>query len=244
MITESTSRKLGYRLGDVIEADLSENMDEVNKKEFIVEGIITNSEHMSDDYKVFTTKKNMEDMFQIHTLHSVEMNITSDIDQQETLKEVQSLIQQPQYANTILYNKAEELNDLEEQLLQRFFILFLAVGLIIIFTIIGLMNSAASSIKERIQELSMLRVLGYTKKRLFSLLLLEGALLTGTVGIFAVGLSMISTYCLLESLNATTFPSMPLLLGGIVVVSPLIGAGAVLFPALWTTRQDVMNGLR
>ncbi|MFT9819302.1 FtsX-like permease family protein [Lysinibacillus sp. NPDC056185] len=244
MITESTSKKLGYHLGDVIEADMSENVDEVDKKEFIVEGIITNSEHMSDDYKVFTTKKNMEDMFQIHTLHSVEMNITSDIDQQETMEEVQSLIQQPQYANTILYNRAEELNDLEEQLLQRFFILFLAVGLIILFTIIGLMNSTASSIKERIQELSMLRVLGYTKKRLFSLLLLEGALLTGTVGIFAVGFSMISTSCLLQSLNATTFPSMPLLLGGIIVLSPLIGMAAVLFPALWATRQDVMKGLR
>lgn len=244
MITESTSKKLGYQLGDIIEADMSENMDEVDKKEFIVEGIITNSEHMSDDYKVFTTKKNMEDLFQIHTLHSVEMNITSDIDQQETMEEVQSLIQQPQYANTILYNRAEELNDLEEQLLQRFFILFLAVGLIIMFTIIGLMNSTASSIKERIQELSMLRVLGYTKKRLFSLLLLEGALLTGTVGIFAVGLSIISTYCLLESLNATTFPSMPLLLGGIIVLSPIIGMAAVLFPALWATRQDLMKGLR
>lgn len=190
MVTEATSKKLGYHLGDIIEANMSENIDRVDKREFIVEGIITNSEHMSDDYKVFTTRKNMEDMFQIHTLHSVEMNITSDVEQQETMEEVQSLIQQPQYANTILYNRAEELNDLEEQLLQRFFILFLAVGLIIMFTIIGLMNSTASSIKERIQELSMLRVLGYTKKRLFSLLLLEGALLTGTVGIFAVGLSM------------------------------------------------------
>lgn len=244
MITEATSKKLGYNLGDVIEADMSENIGEVTRKDFIVEGIITNSEHMSDDYKVFTTKKNMGEIFQIHTLHSVEMNIISDIDQQETIEEVQSLIQQPQYANTILYNRAEELNDLEEQLLQRFFILFLAVGLIIIFTIIGLMNSTASSIKERIQELSMLRVLGYTKKRLFSLLLLEGALLTGTVGVFAVGLSMISTYCLLESLNATTFPLMPLLLGGIIGLSPLIGMGAVLFPALWVTKQDVMKGLK
>lgn len=244
MITENTSKKLGYHLGDVIEANFFENTDGVNKKEFIVEGIITNSKHMSDDYKIFTTKKNMEDMFQIHTLHSVEMNIVSDVAQQETMEDVQSLIQQPQFANTILYNRAEELNDLEEQLLQRFFILFLAVGLIIMFTIIGLMNSTASNIKERIQELSMLRVLGYTKKRLFSLLLLEGALLTGTVGIFAVGLSTISSYCLLESLNATTFPSMPLLLGSIIVLSPLIGMGAVLFPTLWATRQDVMKGLR
>jgi len=74
--------------------------------------------------------------------------------------------------------------------------------------------------------------------------MLEGALLTGTVGIFAVGLSVISTYCLLQSLNATTFPSMPLLLGGIIVLSPLIGMAAVLFPALWATRQDLMKGLR
>ncbi|GIN73321.1 hypothetical protein J14TS2_37960 [Bacillus sp. J14TS2] len=244
MLTETTSKKLGYHLGDVIEANISENTDQVDKEEFIVEGIITNSKHMSDDYKVFTTRKNMEEMFQIHTLHSVEMNLTSDVDEQETIEEVQSLIQQPQYANTILYNRVEELNKLEEQLMQRFLILFLAVGLIIMFTIIGLMNSTASSIKERIQELSMLRVLGYTKKRLFSLLLLEGALLTGTVGVFAVGLSMISTYCLLQSLNATTIPSMPLLLGGIIVFSPLIGMGAVLFPALWATRQDVMKGLR
>lgn len=50
--------------------------------------------------------------------------------------------------------------------------------------------------------------------------------------------------CLLESLNATTFHAMPFLLIKVIVVSPLIGVGAVLSPALWATRQDIMEGLQ
>lgn len=243
MLTEETANKLGYRLGDTIVVNVSDDLTVLDEREFVVEGIITNADHINDNYRLFTTRKNMDDMFGIQTLYRVEMNIHSE-EKVEIVESVKSLLQDPQYSNTILYDRAEELATLAEQFLQRVFILYLAVGLMIVFTIIGLMNSAASSIKERLEELSMLRVLGITKKRLFSLLLLEGALLTGTVGMFAVSLSTISAYCLLESLNASTITASPILLIGLVVVSPLIGAGAVLFPALWATKQDVMEGLQ
>ncbi|MDM5230065.1 FtsX-like permease family protein [Lysinibacillus pakistanensis] len=244
MITEDTSKKLGYQLGDVIEGENFGNIDGDDKRDFIVEGIITNSKHISDEYKIFTSKKIMGDMFDVNTLYSVEMNIESETDQAETIEEIQSLIQEPQYTNTILYNRAEELNELEEQFLQRFFILYLAVGLIIIFTIIGLMNSTASSIKERIQELSMLRVLGYTKGRLFSLLVLEGALLTGSVGVLSVILSTLSAYNLLLGMNAETIIITPNLLLGLIISSPIVGVIAVLFPAIWVIKRNVLEGIR
>lgn len=246
MISEATSKQLGYHLGDIVEGNTfeDEDTDKVNKREFIVEGIITNTEHMSDDYKIFTSKKIMDDMFNVNTLYSVEMNIVPEMSKNEIIEEVQSVIQEPQYSNTILYNRAEELNDMEDQFLQRFFILYLAVGLIIIFTIIGLMNSTASSIKERIQELSMLRVLGYTKGRLFSLLILEGALLTGSVGVLSVILSTFSAYNLLLGLNADTVIISPYLLLGLIIGSPIVGIIAVIFPAIWVIKRKVLEGIR
>ncbi|WP_106766262.1 ABC transporter permease [Paenibacillus faecalis] len=243
VIPEKTAKKLGYELGDTIVVNVSDDSAVLDEREFVVEGVVINADHLNEDYHFYTTRKNMDKLFGIQTLYRVDMNILHD-EKTETAASIQSLLQDPQYSNTILYDRAEELTALEEQFLQRVFILYFAVGLIIVFTIIGLMNSAASSIKERLKELSMLRVLGNTKKRLFSLLLLEGALLTGTVGMFAVGFSTISAYCLLESLNAATFHAMPFLLIGLVVASPMIGAGAVLYPALWATRQDVIKALQ
>lgn len=79
MITEDTSKKLGYQLGDVIEGENFGNIDGDDKRDFIVEGIITNSKHISDEYKIFTSKKIMGDMFDVNTLYSVEMNIESEI---------------------------------------------------------------------------------------------------------------------------------------------------------------------
>lgn len=243
LLTEETANKLGYRLGDTIVVNVSDDLTILDEREFVIEGIITNADHINDDYRLFTTRKNMDDMFGIQTLYRVEMNIHNE-DKLGTIKSIHSMLQEPQYSNTILYDRAEELKALEEQFLQRVFILYLAVGIMIIFTIIGLMNSAASSIKERLEELSMLRVLGSTKKSLFSMLLLEGALLTGTIGLLAVGFSTLSAYCLIVSLHATTFVALPVLLIGLVVASPFIGAGAVLFPALWVTRQDMVRALQ
>ncbi|MBO1001246.1 FtsX-like permease family protein [Pseudogracilibacillus auburnensis] len=243
MLTEETANKLGYNLGDTIVVNVSDNLQVEDKREFIIEGIITNADHINNDYRIFTSRKNMDDMFDIQTLYMVEMNIHQE-DKGETVEAIKSLLQNPEFTNTILYDRAEELAQLEEQFLQRVFILYMAVGLMIMFTIIGLMNSAASSIKERLEELSMLRVLGCTKKRLLSLLLLEGTFLTGTVGMLAVGFSVISAYCLLESLNAQTFHALPILQTGLIIASPIIGAVAVLFPALWATRQGVMKALQ
>lgn len=185
----------------------------------------------------------MKAMFGIDTLYQVEMNILHG-DKKEKVKSIQALLQDPAYSNTILYSRAEELTELEQQFLQRVFLLYLAVAMIIIFTVIGLMNSTASSIKERLKELSMLRVLGSTKKRLLSLLLMEGALLTTTAGVLAIGLSTLSAYCFIQGLDANTFAVLPKLLLGLFFLSPLIGLGAVLIPAKLATRLDLMKGMR
>lgn len=244
MLTEQTAEEYGYNIGDTIIVNVSEDFNVLDEKEFVVEGIITDTEHIGDaDYHFFTTRENMKAMFGIDTLYQVEMNILHG-DKKEKVKSIQSLLQDPAYSNTILYSRAEELAELEQQFLQRVFLLYLAVAMMIIFTVIGLMNSTASSIKERLKELSMLRVLGSTKKRLLSLLLMEGALLTTTAGVLAIGLSTLSAYCFIQGLDANTFAVLPKLLLGLFFLSPLIGLGAVLIPALWATRLDLMKGMR
>lgn len=243
MLTEETANKLGYNLGDTIVVNVSDNLSNLDRREFVIEGIITNADHINNDYRIFTSRKNMDDMFGIQALYMVEMNLYNEY-KGETVEAIKLLLQDPQYTNTILYDRAEELAQIEEQFLQRVFILYMAVGLMIIFTIIGLLNSAASSIKERLGELSMLRVLGCTKKGLLTLLLVEGTFLTGTVGMLAVGFSTVSAFCLIEGLNAQTFDALPTLQIGLVIASPIIGAIAVLFPAIWGIRQDVMKALQ
>ena len=116
MLTEETANKLGYRLGDTIVVNVSDDLTVLDEREFVVEGILTNADHIYDDYRLFTSRKNMDELFGIQTLYKVEMNIHSE-EKVEIVESVKSLLQDPQYSNTILYDRAEELAELEEQFL-------------------------------------------------------------------------------------------------------------------------------
>ena len=116
----------------------------------------------------------------------------------------------------------------------------------VFFTILVITaNTMAQSIRERTNELAVLKTLGFTDRRVLALVLVESFALAVVGG--AVGLAL--GYVLIGLgdpsggfLSAFFIPTRDLVIGGVLVVLLGFAAGAV--PALLATRLRIVDALR
>ncbi|MYK88187.1 MAG: ABC transporter permease, partial [Acidobacteria bacterium] len=116
----------------------------------------------------------------------------------------------------------------------------------VFFTILVITaNTMAQSIRERTNELAVLKTLGFTDRRVLMLVLIESLALAvagGTVGL-GVGWLLIGLGDPTGGFLAVfLFPTRDLVIGGVLVVLLGFAAGAV--PALLATRLRIVDALR
>ena len=116
----------------------------------------------------------------------------------------------------------------------------------VFFTILVITaNTMAQSIRERTNELAVLKTLGFTDRRVLALVLIESLVLAIVGGSAGLGIGS-----LLIGLGDPTggfltvflFPTRDLVIGGVLVVLLGFAAGAV--PALLATRLRIVDALR
>ena len=116
----------------------------------------------------------------------------------------------------------------------------------VFFTILVITaNTMAQSIRERTNELAVLKTLGFTDRRVLALVLIESLTLAVVGGAAGLGIGS-----LLIGLGDPTggflavflFPTRDLVMGGVLVVLLGFAAGAV--PALLATRLRIVDALR
>ena len=122
----------------------------------------------------------------------------------------------------------------------------IAILATVFFTILVITaNTMAQSIRERIGELAVLKTLGFTDRRVLTLVLLESLVLAVSGGAAGLGIGS-----LLIGLGDPTggflavfrFLTRDLVIGGVFVVLLGLAAGAV--PALAATRLRIVDALR
>ncbi|PEA54838.1 hypothetical protein CON64_11080 [Bacillus pseudomycoides] len=243
ILTEKTSKQLGYKIGDEIETGKFDDVINGKKyeaKTFILKGIIKDEKL---DYTLLTTDNIMSQQFGINSLYKIQININNSEKSSEIKANINKLLSNSAYSTAILYDQKQELEKLEKQSKQRLLILSVTVLLIILMAGIGLMNNTASSIRERILELAMLRALGSSKGQLMRILLLEGVFITSLVGIISI---LIATLigCMFILALGSPVTSIPInLILSLIAASPLLGLLSVFIPALWITRQNITQML-
>jgi len=122
---------------------------------------------------------------------------------------------------------------------------------VIVIVAIGLVavNTAAMSIRERRQELAVMRAIGFTRRTIVSCLVSEGLLigvLGGILGCVAAYLSLKLVPYASESLGMFAFMLImsPRVAAESLSVAILIGLGSSILPASTATRGDVAASLR
>lgn len=257
VITNYSSKVLGYRLGDYIkvihDTELNFKEDKLDYKDgkskdqvlsLKVVGIIKDYPMQEGpDIGIYTSPEFMKKHFNMDSINEVYYKILDKKSQSDIENKVETLIGNQPSSKVILYNRQTELQTLYNQFNQRVAILLSCVVLICLLAMIGLMNSMASSLQERSREFATIRSLGSTTKHIVRLTLVEGALVTLGGGILGVLFGSVLLNQLLLSLdhNRITVPWKMILI--CLITTPLIGLIATLIPSLYLVKKDILKEL-
>lgn len=114
---------------------------------------------------------------------------------------------------------------------------------------IGIMLALYNSMHERRRQIAVLRVLGCSQARIFSLILTEAAIIGAAGAVLGLGFAVIGTFAaagvLKTQIGLAISPSFePVMTLMVMVGAVLLGAAAGIIPALLAYRTSVANNLK
>lgn len=124
--------------------------------------------------------------------------------------------------------------------------IMMAITAIVMFFILFVTgNAMAQSIRERINELAVLKTIGFSDGKIVTLVLLESC----TIAIVGGGLGLLLAWMVIAGgdptgglLPAFYFPVRDVIIGGLLIL--VLGVGTGLLPALQASRLKIVDALR
>jgi putative ABC transport system permease protein len=129
------------------------------------------------------------------------------------------------------------------QLLALFYIL-LALAIVIAF--IGIINTLALSVMERVRELGLLRAIGATKRQLRSMIRWEAVIIAVFGALLGLGVGAFFGWIIVRALHSQGITDFELPLGsliGFVVAAALAGILAAVLPGRRAAKIDVLRAI-
>ncbi|MGC2670968.1 MAG: ABC transporter permease [Candidatus Acidiferrum sp.] len=121
------------------------------------------------------------------------------------------------------------------------------VGMVVFFTLLLVTgNTMATSVRERIGELAVLKAIGYSDRTVLFFVLAESLAIALLGGILGLGLALLAIPVLGRALNGL-LPSLilsPAILSLGLLVAVLVGAVSGIIPGIGAMRMRVVNALR
>jgi putative ABC transport system permease protein len=125
-------------------------------------------------------------------------------------------------------------------------IMMAIAGIVMFFILFVAGNAMAQSVRERINELGVLKTLGFGDGRILALVLLEST----TIAIVGGGLGLLISWSFIRAVGDPTggllpifhFPPRDLILGALLVF--VLGIGTGMIPALQASRLKIVDALR
>lgn len=140
--------------------------------------------------------------------------------------------------------QAKSLGDLTQLIAMAHYLGIACVGLVLALVA----TTTVMSVQDRIKEHAILQTIGYTRAKVFQMVVLESLILAfigGAIGVVAamMVLKVSSLSVGAEAVTIAFTPSLKLASTG-VVVSIITGIVAGVFPAIQASRTEIVNGLR
>ncbi|SEN39310.1 ABC transporter permease [Lihuaxuella thermophila] len=249
VIGEQTAKNWGYKLGDTIQLAKFDDVFVKGKKEYptlslkVVGMIKASGLNRIDETQIFTDAELLRRQFGTYETKIIYFNIADKARETAIREQIQSILDNG-FGDLVLYDREEEIRTLYQQMQQRWFILIASTCVIVIIALLGLFNSMASSLRERIREFGVLRAIGVVPKKIVRLALLEGAMISFAGGMLGLFVGVLLGYQLLHALDAQfyQFPTVWVLIG--IFGSPILGILATLSPGYWLARQELTKILQ
>jgi putative ABC transport system permease protein len=249
LLNEKAAKQWGYQVGDEIQLAKFDDVFAGKQKEYKktslkVVGIIQDLPlEKKVEYQIYTDPDVLKKEFGSYQTKTIYFQIPDRNQKNKVIEEIESIMQNG-FSNVLLYDREEELKTLYQQFQQRWFILFSAITSMVILSLLGLFNSMASSLRERIREFGILRALGSTPSQQIRVVIIEGAIINLAGGIAGVCTGVFLGYQLLHALEAQVYIFPVFWVVGGILLSPFLGIVVTLPPATWVLKQDLLRTLQ
>ena len=249
VIGKTLAERFGWKIGDRIPliSPTWRKKDGDNTWYFTVEGIYDNSQQAGDTstllmhYDYFNEGR----VLNRNTVMWYFTKVADPENAASVAKEIDTL-----FSNS----PAETKTSTEKALVQSLLSQFGDIGAIVVgissavffSMLLVIWNTMAQSIDERVNEISVLRVIGFTKTGILRMIVAESLIIVGIGGALGLGLSIIVNTgiaaALVQYLPGYALPNKDILVGGILIL--MFGVITGLLPGLSGVQLKVADSLR
>ncbi len=191
------------------------------------------------------TRESMRDDLGADFDATVLMNYAEGADPAATRESVDEFLEE-RFPDTESRDQAQIKEDQESQLDQLVGLIYVLLGLSVIVSIFGVVNTLALTILERTRELGMLRAIGTSRSQVRRIVRYESVInaLLGTIvgAIVGLGLAVAGVQALKdEGLELSIPVSLPII---VLIAALILGVLAAIRPARRASRLDVIEALQ
>jgi putative ABC transport system permease protein len=129
---------------------------------------------------------------------------------------------------------------------QVLFIVYALLGLAVVIAVLGIVNTLALSVVERVREIGLLRAVGLSRRQLRTMLRLESVAIAVLGAVLGIGLGLVFAVALQRSLVDDGIDVLAVPWGQLVLfvaVAALVGVLAALWPGRRAARLDVLRAI-
>jgi putative ABC transport system permease protein len=213
------------------------------RPEFTVAGEFESKAKIFGD--VFVTRKVMTDAFKVRQ-DDTDFVILEPGADAEKVQAILTAAAQQAFPTAEVLNQGELREEREKQIDQVVSLFYVLLGLAVLISLIGVINTLGLSIYERTRELGMLRAIGMSRRQVRSMIRYE-AVITALIGaVLGLVLGIVFAALIAQPLKGEGFTlSYPVgTLIGILVIAALLGIVAAIIPARRASRLDVLESLQ
>jgi putative ABC transport system permease protein len=150
------------------------------------------------------------------------------------------------YPTVQVKDQAEYKKQQTDSINQLLVLFYLLLALAVVIAFIGIVNTLALSVLERVRELGLLRALGMTKRQLRSMIRWEAAIIAVLGAVLGLALGVFFGWTLVRGLRNQGITDFALPYGtlvGFVVAAALAGIVAAIFPGRRAARIDMLRAI-
>ena len=148
-----------------------------------------------------------------------------------------------QFPGLTVQSNAEFVEQIEKQIGQALWFIYALLGLTILVSLFGIVNTLVLSISERVRELGLLRAIGMSRRQVRRMIRYE-AVITALIGaVLGMALGVVLAVLVTRAIDdfALSFPIPTLIV--LLFASAMAGVLAAVIPARRASRLDVLESL-
>src|SRR6266542_406319 len=236
-VREDTARDHGWKVGDSIAMEFPVGGTQSEQIRAVYENNQINGPYLLG---LAEYERHYADQLDIVALVKAKPDVTPDASRAAVDRVVAD------FPSVQVKDQAEYKQQQSKQINQVLLLFYVLLALAVVIAIIGIINTLALSVLERIRELGLLRAVGMTKRQLRAIIRWESVIIAVLGAVLGLAIGTFFGWTLVRALNNQGITEFQLPVGtllGFVAAAALAGVLAAVFPGRRAARIDMLRAI-